>query len=65
MPVRLVKGKACKLHPEGLLERGTRLVFEPGRPIAHVRAHDLSVPSETLRKCVRQVEANEANAWTS
>jgi transposase len=40
------------------LERGTRLVFESGRPIADVAA-DLGVPSETLRKYVRQVEANE------
>jgi transposase len=40
------------------LERGARLVFESGRPIAHVAA-DLGVPSETLRKYVRQVEANE------
>ena len=41
-----------------LLERATRLVFESGRPIAHVAA-DLGLPSETLRKFVRQVEANE------
>ena len=41
-----------------LLERGTRLVFESGRPIAHVAA-DLGLPSETLRKFVRQVEADE------
>lgn len=45
-------------YPEELLERATRLVFESGRPIAHV-ARDLGVPSETLRKYVRQVEANE------
>jgi len=45
-------------YPVELLERGTRLVFESGRPIAHVAA-DLGVPSETLRKYVRQVEANE------
>jgi len=45
-------------YPEELLERGTRLVFESGRPVAHVAA-DLGVPSETLRKYVRQVEANE------
>ena len=38
--------------------RATRLVFESGRPIAHVAA-DLGLPSETLRKYVRQVEANE------
>jgi transposase InsO family protein len=41
-----------------LLERGTRLVFESGRPIAHVAA-DLGVPAETLRLHVRRVEANE------
>jgi transposase len=45
-------------YPVELLERGTRLVFESGRPIAHV-AVGLGVPSETLRKYVRQVEANE------
>jgi transposase len=45
-------------YPEELLERATRLVFESGRPIAHV-ARDLGVPSETLRVYVRRVEANE------
>ena len=45
-------------YPEELLERATRLVFESGRPIAHV-ARDLGLPSETLRVYVRQVEANE------
>jgi len=45
-------------YPEELLERGTRLVFESGRPIAHVAA-DLGVPSETLRRYLRQVEADE------
>jgi transposase len=40
------------------VDRGVRLVFESGRPIAHV-ARDLGVPSETLRKHVRQVEADE------
>ena len=44
--------------PEELLERATRLVFESGRPIAHV-ARDLGVPSETLRVYVRRVEAND------
>jgi transposase len=48
----------ARKYPEELLERGTRLVFESGRPIAHV-ARDLGVPGETLRKYVRQVEANE------
>ncbi|MCW2951002.1 MAG: family transposase [Conexibacter sp.] len=45
-------------YPRELLDRGARLVFESGRPIAHV-ARDLGVPSETLRKHVRQVEADE------
>lgn len=45
-------------YPVELLERGTRLVFESGRPVAHVAA-DLGIPSETLRKYVRQAEANE------
>jgi transposase len=48
----------ARKYPEELLERGTRVVFESGRPIAHVAA-DLGVQSETLRKYVRQVEANE------
>jgi len=45
-------------YPSELLDRGARLVFESGRPIAHV-ARDLGVPSETLRKYVRRVEADE------
>jgi transposase len=45
-------------YPPELLDRGARLVFESGRPIAHV-ARDLGVPSETLRKHVRQLEAEE------
>ena len=44
-------------YPEELLERGARLVFESGRPIAHVAA-DLGVHAEALRKCVRQAEAD-------
>ena len=44
-------------YPEELLERGVRLVFESGRPIAHVAA-DLGVHPETLRKRVRQAEAD-------
>jgi transposase len=48
----------ARKYPEELLERGTRLVFESGRPIAHV-ARDLGVPSETLRRYARQVEADE------
>jgi transposase len=34
-------------------------VFETDRPIAHV-ARDLGLPSETIRKYVRQVEADES-----
>ena len=45
-------------YPVELLDRGARLVFESGRPIAHVAA-DLGVPAETLRKYARQLEVNE------
>jgi transposase len=45
-------------YPEELVERGIRLVFESGRPIAHVAA-DLGLPPETLRKRVRQAEVDE------
>ena len=48
----------ARKYPVELLDRATRLVFESGRPIKHVAA-DLGLPSETLRKYVRQVEANE------
>ena len=44
--------------PPELLDRGARVVSESGRPIAHV-ARDLGVPAETLRRYVRQVEADE------
>ena len=45
-------------YPRELLDRGARVVIESGRPIAHV-ARDLGIPSETLRKYVRQLEADE------
>jgi transposase len=45
-------------YPRELLDRGARLVFESNRPIGHV-ARDLGVPSETLRKYVRKLEADE------
>ena len=48
----------ARKYPVELLERATRLVFESGRAIAHVAA-DLGLPSETLRKYVRRVEADE------
>jgi transposase len=50
-------GRPRKYPPE-LLDRGARVVIESGRPIAHV-ARDLGVPAETLRRHVRQVEADE------
>ena len=45
-------------YPPELLDRGARVVIESGRPIAHV-ARDLGVPAETLRRYVRQVEADQ------
>jgi len=45
-------------YPEELYERGVRLVLESGRPISHI-ARDIGLPPETLRKRVRQVEADE------
>ena len=50
-------GRPRKYPPE-LLDRGARVVIESGRPIAHV-AQDLGVPPETLRRYVRQLEADE------
>ena len=44
-------------YPEELIERGVRLALESGRPIAHVAA-DLGIHPETLRKRVRQAEAD-------
>jgi transposase len=40
-----------------LIDRGVRLVLESGRPIAHVAA-EIGLPAETLRKRVRQAEAD-------
>jgi transposase len=48
----------ARKYPEELLQRATRLVFESGRPIAHV-ARDLGLPPETLRVYVRRTETNE------
>ena len=45
-------------YPRELLERGARVVIESGRPIAHV-ARDVGVPAETLRRHLRQLEADE------
>jgi transposase len=48
---------APKKYPDELRERAVRLVFESGRPIAHV-AQDLGVHKEALRGWVRQAEAD-------
>jgi transposase len=53
-PLLMPRGK--KYSPE-LLERGVRLALESKRPIAHVAA-DLGIHPETLRKRVRQAEAD-------
>src|SRR5436190_9628265 len=44
-------------YPDELRERAVRLVFESKRPIAHV-AQDLGIHKESLRKWVRQAEAD-------
>ena len=46
-----------KKYPDELIARGIRLALEGGRPIAHVAA-DLGIHPETLRKRVRQAEAD-------
>lgn len=48
---------APRKYPDELRERAVRLVFESGRPIAHV-AQDLGVHREALRQWVRQAEAD-------
>ena len=48
---------ALKKYPDELRERAVRLVFESGRPIAHVAA-DLGIHREALRQWVRQAEAD-------
>ena len=45
-------------YPKELIDRGVRLAIESGRPIAHV-AKDIGLPAETLRKKVRQAEADQ------
>jgi transposase len=46
-----------KRYPEELIARGVRIALESERPIAHIAA-DLGIGSETLRKRVRQAEAD-------
>jgi transposase len=45
-------------YPDELIQRGVRLALESGRPISHV-ARDIGLPPETLRKRVRQAEADQ------
>jgi transposase len=45
-------------YPQELIDRGVRLAIESGRPVSHVAA-ELGLPSETLRKRVRQAEADQ------
>ena len=44
-------------YPKELIDRGVRLAIESGRPVAHVAA-EIGLPAETLRKRVRQAEAD-------
>ncbi len=47
-----------KKYPDELIRRGVRLALESGRPIAEV-ARDLGMHPETLRRRVRQAQADE------
>jgi transposase len=47
----------AKKYPDELIQRGVGLALEGDRPIAHV-ADDLGIRPETLRKRVRQAEAD-------
>ena len=55
-----------KKYPDELIQRGIRLALESERPIAHVahdfgmhpETHDFGMHPETLRKKVRQAEAD-------
>ncbi len=49
---------APRKYPKELIDRGVRLAIESGRPVKHV-AQDIGLPSETLRKAVRQAEADQ------
>ena len=46
-----------KKYPDELVQRRVRLALQSGRPIAHVAA-DLRMHPETLRKRLRQAQAN-------
>ena len=47
-----------KKYPDELIARGVRLALESERPIAQIAA-DLAIASETLRRRVRQAEADQ------
>ncbi|MCA1678120.1 MAG: transposase [Actinobacteria bacterium] len=47
----------AKKYPDELISRGVRLALESGRPIAQV-AVDLGMGAETLRRHVRQAQAD-------
>ncbi len=49
---------APRKYPKELVDRGVRLAIESGRPVKHV-AQDIGLPAETLRKAVRQAEADQ------
>ena len=49
---------APRKYPKELIDRGVRLAIESGRPVKHV-AQDIGLPPETLRKAVRQAEADQ------
>ena len=44
-------------YPDELIQRGVRLAIESGRPVRHVAA-DLGIHHETLRRQVREAEAD-------
>ncbi len=47
-----------KKYPDELVQRGVRLALESGRPVAQVAA-DLGMGAETLRRYVRQAQADQ------
>jgi transposase len=49
-----------KKYPDELVERGVRLALESERPIAHIAA-DLGMHPESLRKRVRQAQADSGD----
>ena len=49
-----------KKYPDELIQRGIRLALESERPISHIAA-DLGMHPETLRKKVRQAQADSGS----